>query len=80
MGARALHWGGADHVPNLQPATPAPPAPAAAGYPSYSEISGRSHHQDMEKLDQEWRARLEDLANQNKQLYKLATDKFTGWY
>lgn len=32
----------------------------------------------MEKLDQEWRTRLEDLANQNKQLYKLATDKFTG--
>ncbi|XP_003747367.1 MICOS complex subunit MIC25 [Galendromus occidentalis] len=63
---------------NAASATPSRPAPAAAGYPSYSEMSGRSHQQDMEKLDQEWRGRLDDLANQNKQLYKLATDKFTG--
>ncbi|OQR69236.1 coiled-coil-helix-coiled-coil-helix domain-containing protein 6 [Tropilaelaps mercedesae] len=52
--------------------------PVSAGYPSYSEISGRSHQAEMDKLDQEWRTRLEDLNRQNQQLYKLATDKFTG--
>ncbi|XP_022664605.1 MICOS complex subunit MIC25-like isoform X1 [Varroa destructor] len=52
--------------------------PAGIGYPSYSEMSGRSHQTEMDKLDQEWRQRLDGLDQQNQLLYKLATSKFTA--
>lgn len=41
-------------------------------------MSGRSHQTEMDKLDQEWRQRLDGLDQQNQLLYKLATSKFTG--
>jgi len=67
--------------PNASSAKTAGSSNAAPVYPSYSELMGQSNRnqqEQLDKLDAEWRERTDELNRQNQQLYKLATDKFTG--